>query len=215
MSCCNNFSLNFLDPGNLTYWTSFVHTMQFMTSVNCMYSDSVQIQTTVQREEKSPAHNRWRSISLFGMSANTWRDFYKSGAMFGSCEPSDRMSHHITGNKQEHTVHVVGTSRCPPSNCQHLSWHFWGPLCFISIWHPGWLLVHINPPQTRTYAILAPAYNQALPTTLQISSLSVLFFTDWTDRFMYLQLSSVFYVLLGPLNPWRHYFFFFHCLYSP
>jgi len=125
--------------------------MQLMTSMNCMYSDAVQIQSTAQAEEKSPAPNRWRSVSLFGMSANTWRDFYRSGAMFRSCEPSNRMSHHTTGNKQEHTVHVAGTSRCPPSNCQHLSWHFSGPLCFISIWHTGWLLVHISPPQTHTY----------------------------------------------------------------
>jgi hypothetical protein len=149
ISCCNNFSLSFHDPGNLTYWTPFVHTVQFMTSVNCMYSDSVQIQTMAQGEEKSPAHNRWRSISLFGMSANTWRDFYRSGAMFRSCEPGDKTSHHITGNKQEHTVHVAGTSRCPPSNCQHLSWHFSGPLWFISDTHTGYwptsvLLKHIH-----------------------------------------------------------------------
>jgi len=179
--------------------------MQFMTSVNCMYSDSVQIQSTAQGEEKSPAHNRWRSVSLFGMSANTWRDFYRSGAMLRSCEPSDRMSHHITGNKQEHTVRVVGASRCPPSNCQHLCWHFSRPLCFISIWHPGWLLVHISPPQTHSHAILVPTYNHALPTTLPISSPSFPVFTDWTDRFMYLQLSPTFYVLLGPLISLRHY----------
>jgi len=138
--------------------------MQFMTSVNCVYSDSVQIQTMAQGKEKSPAHNQWRSISLFGMSANTWRDFYRSGAMFRSCEPSDRTSHHITGNKQVHTVHVEGTSRCPPSNCQHLSWHFSGsgPLCFISIHLTPRMVTSPHQSSSNTYTILAPTYNQAL-----------------------------------------------------
>ncbi|GFG34784.1 hypothetical protein Cfor_12047 [Coptotermes formosanus] len=49
-----------------------------------------------QSEGKSPAQNRWRSVSLFGMSANTWRDFYRSGEMSRSREPRNGMSHNIT-----------------------------------------------------------------------------------------------------------------------
>jgi hypothetical protein len=83
-----------------------------MTSVNCVYSDCVPSQTMAQSEGKSPAQNRWRSVSLFGMSANTWRDFYRSGEMSRSREPRNGMSHNITGNEQEHPVPAWDTSRC-------------------------------------------------------------------------------------------------------
>jgi hypothetical protein len=101
--------------------------MQFVTSVNCVCSDSVQIQTVAQGEEKSPAQNRWRSVSLFGMSANTWRDFYRSGAMFRGCEPNDRMSHNITGNKQECPVRVRAVQGAHPLTTNTSPGTFQGP----------------------------------------------------------------------------------------
>ena len=119
-----------------------VYTPCNLSSVYRVYSDSVPSQTTVQMEERGPAHNRWRGISLFGMSANTWRDFYRSGEMSRSREPRNATSHKITGNKQEHSVPVLDTSRCP-----HLCPHFSLPTPFLRPYihlTPGWLPLHVR-----------------------------------------------------------------------
>ncbi|XP_023710468.1 uncharacterized protein LOC111866106 [Cryptotermes secundus] len=47
------------------------------------------VETKAQGVQQSPPGNSWRSVSLFGMSANTWRNFYKSGEMFRHCQLRD------------------------------------------------------------------------------------------------------------------------------
>lgn len=168
-------------PENLTYRTLFVPIMQFVTSVNCVYSDSVEIQTMAQGEEKSPAQNRWRSISLFGMSANTWRDFYRSGAMIRGCEPSNRMSHNITGKKHERPVCVQALQGAHPLTTNTSPGTIHGLVFYI----------HLNPrlvtgPQqssSNTYTILVPTYNQALRTapSNQLNVFSSLHKLDWQN----------------------------------
>jgi hypothetical protein len=69
------------------------------------------METEAQRKQESPPGNSWRSVSLFGISANTWRDFYRSGDMFRHHHLRDDRDRTAQNNSGEEPVHTY--------TCQH------------------------------------------------------------------------------------------------
>lgn len=82
------------------------HMQHILFNLSLVCRITAPMETKAQRVQQSPPGNSWRSISLFGMSANTWRDFYKSGDMFRHCQLRDNRDQMSQNNTGEESVYA-------------------------------------------------------------------------------------------------------------